>query len=247
MSSAFSLAGKTVLVTGASSGIGQATALLCAAMGAAVWLTGRDPARLQATLDSLPGAGHGLYAADLTDEAARNTLVDCLPALDGCVFSAGVAELVPVRLVSEKHIDHVMRTNFTVPVMLTQRLLARKRLQAGASLVYVTAMAERITPVATAVYSASKAALTAFVRTVALEHARRGIRANCVSPGYVDTPMLTRLQTTAAMQDKMDLTPLGSIASADVANGIVYLLAPASRWVTRSSLVIDGGLSLPTR
>lgn len=247
MSSAFSLAGKTVLVTGASSGIGQATAMLCAGMGAAVWLTGRDPARLQATLDSLPGAGHGLHLADLTDEAARNALVDSLPVLDGCVFCAGAVELVPARMVSEKHLNDMMQINFTVPVLLTQRLLARKHIRDGASLVYVTAVAERIAPVATSMYSAAKAALTAYVRTLALEHAKRRIRANCVSPGYVATPMLNTLASNADMQDKLDLTPLGTIEPSDVANGIGYLLAPASRWVTRSSLLIDGGLSLPMR
>ncbi|WP_295954364.1 SDR family oxidoreductase [Rhodoferax sp.] len=247
MSSAFSLAGKAVLVTGASSGIGRATAVLCAGMGAAVWLTGRDPVRLQATLDSLPGAGHGQYVADLTDEAARNALVDSLPALDGCVFCAGAVELVPARLVSEKHLNDMMQINFNVPVLLTQRLLARKRVRDDASLVYVTAVAERIAPVATSMYSAAKAALTAYVRTLALEHAKRRIRANCVSPGYVATPMLTALASTADMQDKLDLTPLGTIEPSDVAHGIGYLLAPASRWVTRSSLLIDGGLSLPMR
>jgi NAD(P)-dependent dehydrogenase (short-subunit alcohol dehydrogenase family) len=126
-------------------------------------------------------------------------------------------------------------------------LIARKRIRDDASLVYVTAVAERIAPVATSMYSAAKAALTAYVRTLALEHAKRRIRANCVSPGYVATPMLAMLACTADMQDKLDLTPLGTIEPSDVANGIGYLLSPASRWVTRSSLLIDGGLSLPMR
>lgn len=247
MSTPFSLQGKTILVTGASSGIGRATAVLCANMGASVWLTGRDPARLQATLDNLPGIGHGLHLADLTNGSARNALVDSLPALDGCVFCAGAVELVPARMVSEKHLNDMMQINFTVPVLLTQRLLSRKLICDGASLVYVTAVAERIAPVATSMYSAAKAALTAYVRTLALEHAKRRIRANCVSPGYVATPMLTALASNTNMQDKLDLTPLGTIEPSDIANGIGYLLAPASRWVTRSSLLIDGGLSLPMR
>jgi NAD(P)-dependent dehydrogenase (short-subunit alcohol dehydrogenase family) len=247
VSSAFSLQGKTVLVTGASSGIGRATAVLCAAMGGRLVLTGRDPARLQATLASLQGTDHTTLLADLTQAEARNALVDSLPALDGCVFAAGVAELVPVRMVSEKHLQSVMDINFVAPALLTQRLLQRKKLREHASMVYVTAITDRISPVASAMYSASKSALAAFSRTLALEHAKQGIRSNCVSPGYVETPMLERLKSSVLAPGNLDLCPLGVVSADDVANGIVYLLSPASRWVTRSGLVIDGGISIPMR
>jgi NAD(P)-dependent dehydrogenase (short-subunit alcohol dehydrogenase family) len=245
--SPFSLEGLTILVTGASSGIGRATAVLCSGMGAKVVLTGRDQSRLAETMAGMYGDGHGIYGADLTNMDERNALVDSLPAIDGCAFCAGAAELVPVRMVSERHFTAMMDINFTAPVMLTQRLLYRKKLRDHASLVYVTAITDRSSPIATAMYSAAKGALTAFSRTVALEHAKQGMRANCVAPGYVDTPMLTKLKSTVLSNEKVDLTPLGSVAASDVANGMVYLLSPASRWATRSALVIDGGLSLPMR
>lgn len=245
--SPFSLQNKVVLVTGASSGIGRAAAVLCAELGACVVLCGRDAGRLHATLAALPGTGHAVIAGDLTDADARNALVDSAPALDGCVFSAGAAALVPMRMVSEKHLHAMFSVNYEAPVMLTQRLLAKKRINNGASLVFVTARAEHISPVATGIYSGVKAALTATVRSIALEHAKQGIRANCISPGYVNTPMLEKLHSVSSLQDKVDLTPLGNIEASDIAAGIVYLLAPASRWVTRSSLVIDGGLSLHAR
>lgn len=243
----FSLSGKTILVTGASSGIGRATALLCAQMGAHVIAGGRDAERLNAVLAELPGDGHQMGQADLTDEAQLSMLLDMLPILDGCVFGAGAAETVPMRMVSQQHLMRMMSINYIAPVMLTQGLLKRKKLRDEASLVYVTAIAEHTAPVATGIYSGAKAALKATVRVLALEHARQKIRANCVSPGYVETPMLERLRLTSSVQDNVGLVPLGILEPVDVASGIAYLLSPASRWVTRSSLVIDGGLTLPMR
>ena len=243
----FSLEGKTILVTGASSGIGRASALLCAQMGATVLLTGRNAANLDSALAQLPGAGHTLFVGDLTHEAVRNALVDVAPALDGCVFSAGVAELAPIRMITERHLRSIFSVNYEAPVLLTQRLLAKKKIATGGSLVFVTAVAEHIAPVATGAYSAAKAALTATVRTIALEHAKQGIRANCVSPGYVATPMLDKMRSVSTIDEKISLVPLGCIEPEEVAQCIAYLLAPASRWVTRSALVIDGGLSLHVR
>lgn len=244
---AFRLDGKTVLVTGASSGIGRATALLCAQLGATLWLTGRDAGRLEETRAALSGSGHSAAAGDLKDAEFRQALVDQLAPLDGCVFNAGIAELAPMRMVSEKHIENIFSINYNAPVLLTQRLLLNKKIRAGASLVYVTARAEHIAPLATGVYSAAKAALTASVRTLALEHAKQGIRANCVSPGYVETPMLDKLQSVSSIQSKVDLAPLGAMSADDIAQSVGYLLLPASRWITRTTLVVDAGLSLHVR
>jgi len=243
----FRLDDKIILVTGASSGIGRATALLCAELGATVWLTGRDPERLEETRSALSGCGHRVLVGDLKDPEFRQSLVDQLDSLDGFVFSAGVAELTPMRMVSEKHIESIFSINYSAPILLTQRLLLRKKLNVGASLVYVTARAEHIAPLATGVYSAAKAALTASVRTLALEHAKQGIRANCVSPGYVETPMLGKLQSVSSIQSKVDLAPLGILSADDIAQSISYLLLPASRWITRTTLVVDAGLSLHVR
>lgn len=245
--SAFSLAGRHILITGASSGIGRATAVLCAELGATLTLTGRATERLEETRQQLQGNGHTILAGDLTDAEFRQQLVDNLNPLDGASFNAGIAELVPVRMVSEKHIDQIFSINYHAPMLLTQRLLAKKKINAGGSLVYVTARAEHIAPLATAIYSGAKAALTASVRTIALEHAKQGIRANCVSPGYVETPMLEKLQGVAALKDKIDLAPLGTISAEEVAHSVGYLLSPAARWVTRSTLVVDSGLSLHVR
>lgn len=245
--SPFSLQDKTILITGASSGIGRATALLCAGMGAQLFVCGRDRARLDALLAELPGSGHVAVQGDLTDPADRKALLDQLPVLDGCVFSAGVVAMVPVRMISQKHIDNMFAVNYVAPVMLSQSLLAGRKIRNAGSLVYVTAIAEHFAPTATSIYSGAKAALTATVRGIAGEYAKQQIRANCVSPGYVNTPLLEGLQKVSAMGEKLALTPLGEIEPEDVAAGIVYLLSPASRWVSRTTLTIDGGMLLHLR
>jgi NAD(P)-dependent dehydrogenase (short-subunit alcohol dehydrogenase family) len=245
--SPFSLEGRHILVTGASSGIGEAAARLCAQMGARVIACGRNEERLQKVVSELAGDGHLAVVGDLTDPAGRQAVVDAVPALDGCVFSAGAAALAPVRMISQRHLDAMFAVNYDAPVLLTQGLLAKRKVAQGASLVYVTAIAEHVAPNATGVYSGAKAALTATVRTIAVEQARQGIRANCVSPGYVATPMLEGLQSVMNTQDKVELAPLGVIEPDEIAAGIAWLLAPASRWVSRTSLVIDAGLTLHVR
>jgi NAD(P)-dependent dehydrogenase (short-subunit alcohol dehydrogenase family) len=244
---AFSLEGKQVLITGASSGIGAATAALCALLGAQVLACGRDAARLDAVVAALAGGGHRAIAGDLTDPADRQLLIDTVPVLDGAVFCAGSATLVPFRMVSQKHMDAMFAVNFVAPTMLSQALLAKRKVANGGALVYVTAIAEKLAPQATAMYSAAKAALTAVARTIAIEHAKNGIRANCVSPDYVDTPMLTALQGGVSIENKLELTPLGTVGADEVAGAIAYLLAPASRRVSRTTLTIDGGISLHVR
>ncbi|WP_184372550.1 MULTISPECIES: SDR family NAD(P)-dependent oxidoreductase [Xanthomonas] len=243
----FGLQDKTILVTGASSGIGAAVAAMCARLGATVVLTGRDEARLTAVASALHGTGHNVLAGDLTDEATRKRLVDATTGYHGLASCAGIAALVPFRMAAEKHLQQMLSVNYLAPVSLTQQLLAKKRLLGSASLVYVTALSARAAPQAAAGYAASKAALEAAVRTLALEQAKHGLRANCVAPGYVDTPMLKTLGTAADMDDKIGLTPLGRIDPDDVAKGVTYLLSAASRWITRSTLTIDGGISLPIR
>ena len=244
----FSLEGKTILVTGASSGIGRAAAVAAAHMGARIVLTGRNPERLAETLEQLTtGADHLLIAADLADAAARNNLADASPVLDGMVHSAGVAAMRPMRMVNEEHLREMLSVNYEAPILLTQRLLARKRFNSAASLVYVTATAAHLSPLATGAYAGAKAALVSSVRSLASEHAKSRIRANCVAPGYVNTPMYTALDGVTSFEGNHDLFPLGISEPADVAHGIVYLLSPASRWVTRSTLNIDGGHSLLLR
>ncbi|CBA15912.1 SDR family NAD(P)-dependent oxidoreductase [Xanthomonas albilineans] len=244
---AFALKGKTILVTGASSGIGAAVATLCARLGATLVLNGRDETRLQAVASILHGSEHRTVAGDLTEEATRTRLLEAAERYHGLASCAGIAALVPFRMAAEKHLQQMLAVNYLAPIILTQQLLAKRRLHEGASLVYISALSARAAPPAGTGYAASKAALEAAVRTLALEQGKHGIRANCIAPGYVQTPMLQKLGSAADMGDRVGLNALGDIDPDDIAKGAVYLLSAASRWVTRTTLTIDGGTSMPIR
>jgi NAD(P)-dependent dehydrogenase (short-subunit alcohol dehydrogenase family) len=216
-------------------------------MGAKVILSGRDEARLAECMASLTGEGHLILPLDLLNEDAIQEYAKIIPEIDGMVFAAGIAEVIPFRMVSPPHLNRVMQLNFNAPVYLTQALLKRKKINPSASLVFISAISDHIAPAGSAIYSASKAALNSFVRSVALEISKSKMRANCVSPGYVRTPMLERLSSTTSVDEMIKLAPLGLIEPEEVASSAVYLLSDASKWVTRSNLVVDAGLSIPVR
>jgi NAD(P)-dependent dehydrogenase (short-subunit alcohol dehydrogenase family) len=216
-------------------------------MGATLVLTGRDAVRLGETAALLTGGGALQIPADLVQGDSRNALVDACPALDGVVFCAGLAAMRPMRMAGEDHLRQMLSVNYEAPVLLTQRLLGRKKVNSGASLVYVTATAAHLSPVATGAYAGAKAALVSTVRTIASEHTKARIRANCLAPGYVNTPMYASLDGVTSFEGNHDLFPLGISEPEDVAHGVIYLLSDASRWVTRSTLNIDGGHSLLLR
>jgi len=245
--SPFSLAGKTILVTGASSGIGRSCAQMISAMGGRLILSARSESRLKETQAQLVGQGHLVSPLDLLDNLAIHSWVERQEEVDGVVHAAGVARVAPFRLANEQHIDELMQVNFKAPVLITQAMLKMKKIKKNASLVFISAVAEHIAPAGTAMYSASKAALYAAVRSLALETAKHKIRANCVSPGYVGTPMLEGLLSTTSVDNLQKLSHLGLIHPDEVAASVVYLLSDAARWVTRTKLVIDGGLSVPVR
>ena len=158
VASPFSLEGKTILVTGASSGIGRSCARMISAMGGRLILSARSESRLQETQAQLHGQGHVISPLDLLDNSAIQPWVEQLVAVDGVVHAAGVAKVVPFRLVTEQHLDELMQVNFKAPVMLTQAILKARKVRTGASLVFITAIANHVAPVGTAVYAASKAA-----------------------------------------------------------------------------------------
>ena len=240
----FSLAGKRVLVTGASSGIGRQIAISCAGMGAQVTVTGRDSARLATTLADLEGTGHTLVEADMQHGEGVARVVDACGELDGVVHAAGIVKLVPLRLISEKHIQELFAINVNAPMLLTRGLVAKRRIAAGGSVVFISAIASHVGPVATSVYSATKAALLGAMRSVALELVKQKIRANCIAPGYVRSPMLDRLESTSAgIEARYDYAPLGLGEPEDVANATVFFLSDASRWITRNYFMLDGGMT----
>lgn len=239
----FGLDGKAILVTGASSGIGRAVAIECARMGARLVITGRDQARLDETMAQLaaPGGGaHLAMAADLTDPEQLAGVAAAAGQLDGVVHAAGIHGVAPVRMFRQAFLEAVMATNFMAPAMLTQKLLYRKQLRDGASLVFLSSISVHTGTVGIGPYAASKAALEGFMRALALEIAPRGMRANALAPGLVDTPLVNDDAAWFAEQGKK--YPLGLGRPEDVAYGAIYLLSDASRKVTGTRLHMDGGI-----
>ena len=242
----FTLKGKTILVTGASSGIGQATAIECAQMGAEVVITGRDTERLQATAD-LVGTPKALIAADLTNQEDVERLVAALPPLDGAVLCAGNSTTLPLQFGSREKFDEMFNVNFFAPVELLRLMYKKKVLQKGASVVLIASIGgtHSFMP-GNGVYGASKAALNSLMKYAAREYASRKIRVNSICPGMVDTPLIHRgTITEEQLAEDAKRYPLGRYGKPDdIANGAVYLLSDASSWLTGHDLVIDGGFSI---
>lgn len=236
----YSLDGKTVLVTGASSGLGRQIAVSCARMGAKLVVTGRDAERLSQTHLALEGDGHRSVRADLTVAAEREALADGVQLVDGVVHAAGVQRHVPIKLLSENILRGVLDVNFVAPIMLTQRLLYRNAVATGGSIIFLSSSAAQTGTAGIGPYSASKAALHGLMRTLAVEQAKRRVRVNCIVPSAVETPLWDPSQLEAQRARH----PLGLGTPDDIANAAIFLLSNASRWITGSELVMDGGVVL---
>lgn len=242
----FSLEGKTVLITGASSGIGQATAIECAKMGAKVVITGRNAERLQETFEQLDGKGHMQIIADLNQEEDIERLVAECPNLDGLVNNAGRGKSKPVNFLKLEDLQEVFQTNLFGVALLTKGLLKKKKLGKGSSIVFTSSISSYMTAPGLSVYASSKAAVCGYMRTCAIELGVKGIRCNAVLPGMVETKLINSgTYTDEDKQKDLNLYPLGRYGiPTDIAHGIIYLLSDASVWVTGLELVIDGGRML---
>ena len=242
MNNPFTLSGKTILVTGASAGIGRGIAIACAGMGAHVVLTARNIERLQETLTHLEGEGHSYIAADLTNEAERVALVEQLPMLDGVVQCAGVGNRVPCKMLVQEDLDRVMKPNAEAPMLLQSLLLSEKKIKKQASIVFIASAAATMPVTGNAVYSASKAALVAYAKCLAQELAPRQIRVNSISPTMVWTDLALVGATVEQLQEAQLSYPLKRYGQPeDIANLAIYLLSDASAWMTGSNIEITGG------
>ena len=247
MNNPFSLEGKTILVTGASSGIGRATAIACSQMGAVVVVTGRNESRLQETLDALEGSGHQMIVADIANDDQIDYLVDQIPAINGLVNNAGITETCPTQFIKRDKLNRVMEVNTIAPILLTQRILKKKKLGKGGSIVFTCSISGTCVCVwGNVLYSASKGAIHGFMKNAALDLAHKGIRVNDVCPGMIDTHIL---DAGTISEEQLEIEaqryPMKRFGKPEeVAYGIIYLLSDASSFVTGSSIVIDGGFTL---
>lgn len=244
----YSLEGKTILITGASSGIGAGTAVECSRMGATVVLTGRNEQRLQEVLfrlDTSFAQQHQYVVADLSLEEDVAALVEKVSQIDGLVNNAGVNRVKPVSFIKSDDLDYIFQNNTYSAVLLTRLLVKKKKLNRNGSIVFTSSISAFFNAPGRALYAGSKAALTAFMRSFAVELADKGIRANAVHPGLVETKLMAENLTEEEMQNNLKEYPLGRFGKPeDIARAIVYLLSDASSWVTGTSLIVDGGFML---
>lgn len=247
MKNPFSLEGKAILITGAASGIGRATSLQCAAMGAKVILVDLNENGLKET-EKLIGREDTEYRAlDLTDLDKLSEMVSTLPKLDGVASNAGIVLSLLAKFSEAKDMERIFRINTFSHINLTQQLIIQKKLNKEASVVFTSSMSGVYCGLAGgSLYGATKSAILGYTKALAIELAPRGIRVNTIHPGMIETPLTqgTALSKELLEEDAKNY-PLGRYGKPEeIAYSIVYLLSDATKWMTGSQLLIDGGYSV---
>lgn len=240
----FSLQGKTILVTGASSGIGRGIAVACSKMGASVIINGRNEKRIQETLSMMQGDNNAFFIADLTNLESIKKMVDSLPKLDGIVHCAGVLQRMLAKQISDTDINALMNINFKAPILLQTEILQNKKINKGASIVFIASLGSTIPNIGNSLYSASKGALISYANCLMLELAPRKIRVNCISPAMVWTELAhDNVVTEEMLREDEQRYPLKRYGTPDdIGYLTVYMLSDASIWMTGSNIKISGGL-----
>jgi NAD(P)-dependent dehydrogenase (short-subunit alcohol dehydrogenase family) len=242
------MTGRTILVTGASSGIGQACAVLCAELGAKVVLAARDPDRLEKTRALLAGEGHAIEPIDLSISAAvtkwTSGVIERHGALSGLVHCAAIQRTIPLRVTSLKMMDEHWNTNVASALMMLKALQLPRAAAPGCSVVLMSSSAAVVAAPGNSLYSATKGAISALTRSVAIEFLPLKIRVNCIEAALVDTPMVARERenlTPEMFELQLSRHPMGMGTPEDIANAAAFLLAGTARWITGSALTVDGG------
>ena len=242
----FSLEGKTILVTGSTSGIGRGVAIECSKMGARVIVTGRNQERLEETVSELKGSNHIALTSDLATQEGVEKLIEACPQLNGCVLNAGMPKVNSIKHMKRKDLEEIISVNEIAPIMLTSLLTRKKKLEKNSSIVFISSPnGVQIALNGNSAYAATKGAISAFMKTAALELSANGTRVNAILPGLVPTRIL-ELSNSMTPEDEMrekkaSQYPLGFGTPEDIAFGCIYLLSDAGRWVTGINLFIDGG------
>lgn len=244
----FSLQDKTILITGASSGIGKAIAIECSKMGAKVVVTGRNEKRLKETYNLLDGVNHPSYImADLSNSEEVDALTKATPKLDGLVNCAGLTRILPFQFASQKDFKDILEINFFAPTEMTRLLIKSKKMNKDSSIVFISSVSGVFCSApASSIYSASKGAVNGAIKGIALDLAPRGIRVNSVNPGMIDTDIFSDSAiTNEQLVEDAKRYPLKRYGKPiEVAHAVIYLLSDTSKWVTGSNLLIDGGFTL---
>lgn len=247
MPNPFTLEGKTILVTGASSGIGRSIAVETSKMGAKVILVARSEERLKETLSLMDGDGHTMVCVDLSDESQISDLVADLPVINGLVHCAGIGPHIPFKFVDKQKLDDVFAVNFFAPTLLSQKMVKGKKLAKQSSIVFIASVSGNcIAASASSAYCASKAAVGGLVKAMAVDLAPQGIRVNSISPGAIRTAIFDTGQFTEedlkAEEHRYLLKRLGK--PEEIAYATIYLLSDAASWTTGTNMIVDGGFTV---
>ena len=244
----YSLHGKTILITGASSGIGRQTAIECSKMGASVVITGRNEERLSEVfkiLDISSEQKHQMLTADLSTTEGLKKIVENIPVIDGLVNNAGISFTKPIGFIKHDDLLRVYETNTFSPILLTNDIIKKKKIKKEGSVVFISSAASYGCSPANSVYGSAKAAIANFMHYCTKEITpSKLIRFNAIHPGMVQTELVENLTfTKEEIERDMKRYPLKRYGQpVDIAWAIIYLLSDASSWVTGNSMIIDGGV-----
>lgn len=242
----FTLQDKTILVTGASSGIGMVIAIECSKMGAKLVITGRNEERLNQTLKLLYDVEkHISIVADLSIKDGLDGFVEQLPLLDGIVNCAAILKKLPLKFINEKAWEQTMETNLYAPALLCQRLLKKNKIKDLSSIVFISSIASSVASFGNITYMASKGAINSLSRGMALELASKHIRVNTIQPALIQTSLTDKALSEEDLKNYLLKFPLGRFGKPEeVAYAVIYLLSDATQWITGTSITIDGGVTL---
>jgi NAD(P)-dependent dehydrogenase (short-subunit alcohol dehydrogenase family) len=241
------LTGQHIAVTGASSGIGRATAVLLSQLGARITLLGRDANRLEETRSQLEGSDHPILIVDLKSDQLGDSIAKTVTAngkFDGLVHCAGIHAFTPLQSLSTTKVQEIIDVNIIATLQLIKRFSNTKFIQPGASIVLMSSSAALVGQPGISVYSASKAALIGLMKSAAIELAGIPIRVNAIAAGMVNTEMTEKFKTILTEQQMDNLKqqhPLGFGEPIDVASAVAFLISKRSRWITGTTMVVDGG------
>ena len=242
----FSLEGKTILITGASSGIGKATAIECSKMGANLIITGRNEDRLIETFNNLNEGCHKMIVADITNEDDSNTIVKKIPLLDGVVHCAGVSGHFLFLFLKKNDVEKMFNINYFSTLYLMQSIIKSKKIKNNSSIVFITSTSGIVSSyIGGSLYSSTKGALNGLIKGLALELATKKIRVNSVMPSMINTPIMDNSPLSKEDFDNdKELYPLKRYGTPEeVAYAVIYLLSDAAMWITGTNLLMDGGRS----
>ena len=243
----FALYGKTILVVGASTGIGREIAIECSRLGGKMVISARSEDKLKTCIEEMNGEGHNFIVADITVQEELENLVNQMPTVDGLLIAAGIGGTVALQYATREKFDRIFNLNFFATVELTRLVYKKKKINKGGSIVFISSIAgnNRITP-GNVIYGCAKTALSTYMRYAAIEFAGRKVRVNAINPGMTNTGLINSsgALTQEDYQKDMETYPLKRYGEVqDIAPAAIYLLSDASSWMTGQSIIVDGGIT----